>query len=177
MKRQEDMPDQEGEMRTAIREVDGDADIKKVEQLADEIWTEHYTPIIGTDQVRYMLEKFQSYKAISQQISEGMTYFLMYFDEEAVGYMASRPDNEDLFLSKIYVVSRMRGKGIGGHAMNFLSTLARERHYSHLSLTVNKNNISSIRAYEKLGFVNLGPVETDIGNGFIMDDYYMKKSL
>jgi diamine N-acetyltransferase len=49
-----------------------------VETLAGEIWTEHYTPIIGKEQVRYMLDKFQSKDAISGQIrDEGFQYFLI----------------------------------------------------------------------------------------------------
>ena len=171
------MSDSKKDAKIAIREVSGNADIKIVKELADEIWTEHYTPIIGTDQVRYMLANFQSFEAIDKQISEGMTYFLLYFQGEPVGYMASKPEDEDMFLSKIYVLSRMRGKGIGGYGMNFLATMAREKGFAHLSLTVNKNNSDSIRAYEKLGFINQGPLQTDIGQGFIMDDYLMKKKL
>ena len=30
---------------------------------------------------------------------------------------------------------------------------------------------------EKLGFKNVGPLVTDIGNGFVMDDYQMEKAL
>lgn len=171
------MSDQEKQLRILVREVQGQEDLKKVEQLAEEIWTQHYTPIIGSNQVRYMLDKFQSLEAMGQQISEGMTYFLMDYQGEAAGYMASKPNKDELFLSKIYVRYELRGKGIGRHAMNYLDALGRDQGYLYLSLTVNKNNTNSIRAYEKFGFVNLGPLETDIGNGFIMDDYFMKKKL
>mgnify|MGYP000023520888 CR=1 FL=1 len=167
----------QNQTKIVVREVKGKEDVKQVEELADEIWTKHYTPIIGSDQVRYMLENFQSFEAIVKQMSEGMNYFLMDFQGKPVGYMASKPDDEDLFLSKIYVLSGMRGKGIGGYAMNFLANMAREQGFRHMTLTVNKNNTDSIRAYQKMGFVNLGPLETDIGNGFIMDDYLMKKKL
>ncbi len=167
----------QNQTKIVVREVKGKEDVKQVEELADEIWTQHYTPIIGSDQVRYMLENFQSFEAIVKQMSEGMNYFIMDFQGEPVGYMASKPDDEDLFLSKIYVLSGMRGKGIGGYAMNFLANMAREQGFRHMTLTVNKNNTDSIRAYQKMGFVNLGPLETDIGNGFIMDDYLMKKKL
>ena len=164
-------------MKISVREARGKNDIKKVEQLADEIWTQHYTPIIGIDQVDYMLENFQSFEAIEKQISEGMDYFLLFFEGQPVGYMASKPEGENMFLSKIYVLSDMRGKGIGSYAMNYLETRAKEVGCRNLSLTVNKNNTDSIRAYEKLGFINVRPLQTDIGKGFIMDDYFMKKQL
>lgn len=171
------MKESEHPNQVALVKVSNEEDIRQVEELADQIWTQHYTPIIGIDQVRYMLKNFQSSAAIAKQISEGMQYYLLYFENEAVGYLAFKQDDEDLFLSKIYVLSRMRGKGIGSYAMRFLSSVGEEMGLRNLSLTVNKNNSDSISAYEKLGFVNLGAVETDIGKGFIMDDYLMKKKL
>ena len=44
-------------------------------------------------------------------------------------------------------------------------------------LTVNKGNDLGIRAYLGTGFRTIDAVETDIGNGFIMDDYIMEKRI
>ncbi len=44
-------------------------------------------------------------------------------------------------------------------------------------LTVNKNNVRAINAYEKIGFKNLGSVIQEIGHGFVMDDYKMEKTI
>ena len=41
-------------------------------------------------------------------------------------------------------------------------------------LTVNKHNDIAIRAYRGLGFELIGEGVTDIGNGFVMDDYYFE---
>lgn len=157
-------------------EVISQQQILSVEALAREIWTEHYTPIIGRDQVEYMLGEFQSDKAISAQIkTEGYRYFLMEAKGRYIGYMAVQPRGEELFLSKIYVEASRRGKGFGKRAIQFLENLASTLHLRKISLTVNKNNMKSIKAYEKMGFNNLGPVVQDIGNGFIMDDFKMEK--
>ena len=40
-----------------------------IARLAQEIWHEHYKPIIGEQQVAYMLEKFQSADQIWTDIS------------------------------------------------------------------------------------------------------------
>jgi ribosomal protein S18 acetylase RimI-like enzyme len=146
-----------------------------VEFLAREIWTEHYTPIIGREQVEYMLEKFQSQDSISQQISAGIIYFLIRSGEEFIGYIAVQPKGDELFLSKIYVVSARRGRGHGKKAIQFVESLAKERKLGKIVLTVNKNNSKSIRAYEKMGFTIAGSLIQDIGNGFVMDDYKMEK--
>ena len=44
-------------------------------------------------------------------------------------------------------------------------------------LTVNKYNEMGIRAYQAKGFETIESVETDIGRGFIMDDYVMEKRI
>ena len=44
-----------------------------------------------------------------------------------------------------------------------------------LYLTVNKHNELGIRAYRAKGFETIDAVETDIGEGFVMDDYIMEK--
>ena len=49
-------------MNTVIRSAKEDNDIKTIVKLADEIWNQHYLPIIGKEQVDYMLGKNQSYK-------------------------------------------------------------------------------------------------------------------
>ena len=46
-----------------------------------------------------------------------------------------------------------------------------------IELTVNKYNSGTIAAYEKMGFEKVRPAVFDIGGGYIMDDYIMKKSL
>jgi len=148
-----------------------------VETLAREIWTGHYTPIIGSEQVEYMLERFQSEEAILQQIALGVLYFLITADEELVGYIALHPRSDALFLSKIYVRSDQRGRGYGKRAVQFAETLAHARRLKKIILTVNKNNIDSIKAYERMGFKNTGSLTQDIGNGFVMDDYKMEKTI
>ncbi len=148
-----------------------------VESLAREIWTKHYTPIIGREQVEYMLERFQSEQAVMQQISVGILYFLIKTDEEFIGYIAVHPRKDELFLSKIYVRADRRGRGYGKKAVQFVETLAQARRLNKIVLTVNKNNVDSIKAYEKMGFKNTGSLIQDIGNGFVMDDYKMEKTV
>ncbi len=59
-----------------------------IAQLADTIWREHYTPIIGASQVAYMLSEFQSAKAIEKQVSQGVQYYLIFYASHPVGYLA-----------------------------------------------------------------------------------------
>ncbi len=150
----------------------------KVADLAKIIWNEHYTPIIGQEQVDYMVGKFQSAEAIDHQISqEGYEYYLIHNDNKPVGYIGISLKEDDLFLSKFYILQECRGQGIGSEALAFIVGRARALNANSVSLTVNKNNANSIEAYYKMGFQNTGPVVADIGNGFVMDDYVMRLRL
>ncbi|WP_303315540.1 GNAT family N-acetyltransferase [Flavivirga abyssicola] len=149
----------------------------QIEKLANVIWREHYIPIVGKPQIDYMLDKYQSAGAIERQVADGFEYFLMAYEETPVGYISVKKEDEALFLSKIYVLSSHRGKKIGKKAMLFIEEKAKDYQLKNIRLTVNINNTNAIKAYEKLGFVNVGPLVTDIGNGFVMDDYQMKKTV
>ena len=159
---------------TAVKQ---DSDIEVIAQLAKEIWTHHYTPIIGIDQVNYMLEKFQSESSIKSQLVNGYEYHLLKFDDRPAGYIAFCYKDGHLFLSKIYVHANFRGKGIGKAAMCFMENEAQLNGYSKIRLTVNKHNSNSILAYEKMGFETITAIVQDIGNGYVMDDYVLEKKL
>jgi len=148
-----------------------------VESLARDIWTEHYASIIGKEQVAYMLSRFQSKEAISEQISSGMLYFLMQEDNEFIGYFAVQQKGLALFLSKIYVKLSKRRRGYGRKAVHFAEALAKDKFLTKIVLTVNKNNVNTIMAYEKIGFKNSGSLIQDIGSGFVMDDFTMEKTV
>jgi len=145
--------------------------------FAEPIWYEHYTPIIGEKQVEYMLEKFQSEQAIKSQIQQGYLYFQVTYDSQLVGYFSVQlREKNSLFISKFYLASIARGKGLGKSMLNYIQQLAIDNNCKTLDLTVNKYN-SAYQIYLKLGFTNQGSVEFDIGNGYIMDDYLMSKSV
>ncbi|MDZ7613369.1 MAG: GNAT family N-acetyltransferase [Flavobacteriaceae bacterium] len=153
------------------------SDLLVIEALAQIIWREHYTPIIGPDQVEYMLAKYQSVAAMQEQINSGYSYYLMVVQEIPVGYLSLRLNAHAVFLSKIYVLKEQRGRGIARAAMNFVISETTRAGLGLITLTVNKNNTGSIHAYEKMGFVNKGSIVTEIGEGFVMDDFVMEMEL
>lgn len=157
-----------------------DTDIAIVAELAGEIWTEHFPPIIGTAQTAYMIKTFQSAEAVSRQITEdGYQYYILQLGADRIGYTAVHPEPASgaMFLSKIYLRKTFRGRGFSRSTMEFIAALARERGLTTIYLTVNKQNLSSIAVYEKLGFIRARDLITDIGNGFVMDDYVMEMYL
>lgn len=166
-------------MSTVIEKVTTDNELHEVAELAEKIWHECFVGIISLGQIDYMVEKFQSYNAMREQIKvQGYTYLAVREDGELCGYIAIKPEKDDrLFLSKLYLRSDMRGKGVGTKMLERVFDEARTLGRKRVYLTVNKHNDRAIAVYMKTGFETVDEVVTDIGNGFVMDDYIFEYSL
>lgn len=145
--------------------------IAQVSRLAHIIWSEHYLPIIGNEQISYMLEKFQSQDAIGQQIDTGYRYYIIFERQVEAGYFSVQNKPEKLFLSKLYILESFRRKGIGNQTIKFIKSTFNN---PVIQLSVNKNNSDSIAFYKNVGFEIVDDVVVDIGGGFVMDDYVME---
>ena len=114
-------------------------DVEQTAQMADAIWHEYFTPIIGAEQVAYMLEKFQCVAAMQRQISqENMQYFRLMRDGVMVGYTGIREEPDALFLSKLYLAKEYRGQGLARQTLNALVQRCRRQGLSKIWLTVNR---------------------------------------
>ena len=142
--------------------------------VAEEIWREHYIPIIGEKQVEYMLEKFLSADALVEQINSGYEYFLFSYDYTFAGFAGIKEEDGKLFLSKLYVDEEFRGKGIGKHMFQKFVEICKMRNLKGIWLTCNRHNTDTLAVYEHLGFTKVREEVTDIGNGFVMDDYILE---
>jgi len=162
-------------MKAVLKRVTTPKQVEVVVQLAHIIWTEHYTPIIGKDQVAYMLSTYHSFHTITNDIANtSIHYYLILNDSKPIGYVGIRLENKNLFLSKIYILLEARGHGFGQQAVTFIKELAIAKRLEKLTLTVNINNSETIAAYKKMGFEITGDICSDIGEGYVMDDYKME---
>ena len=166
-------------MVCTIRKISSDTDITAVAELADEIWHEHFIPIIGDQQVEYMLEKFQSPVAIAEQLRSGFEYYIAAINKKHVAYMGLVPDppNGKMMISKIYVKREARGGGIGKRLLQLVEMECNKRRIGTIWLTVNRFNHAPIEWYRRNGFSVVDEVKKDIGGGFYMDDFIMQKQL
>ena len=149
-------------------------DFPMLATLAKRLWHCAFDNLIGRDQADYMIDKFQSEPAfLRQTTSEYYNYFFIVQGEERVGYtaLANNPSENRLFLSKLYLAPEVQGKGIAVKTLGFIKDKAKEWGKNAVYLTVNKGNARAIAVYEKFGFKRIDSVVTDIGGGFVMDDY------
>ena len=159
--------------------VDDAAQVAQVSKLAEEIWLEHYPAIIGLAQTRYMIDTLQNAAAVAIHIARGALYFLLQHGGASVGYAAVELQAERgaLFVSKLYLLRDLRGRGLGQRTLEALADLARERGLQRLELTVNRNNALALRCYARFGMTIEGTLLTEIGEGYAMDDYVLAMPL
>lgn len=143
--------------------------------MADTVWHEFFPCILTAGQIDYMVEKFQSQAALARQIEDGYSYYFILDEGERVGYMGIQPKDGKLFLSKLYILEPYRQKGYAGKAFAFLAGYCREHSLKSIWLTVNRHNDHAIGVYKNKGFTVVREQKTDIGSGYIMDDYVMER--
>lgn len=151
-----------------------DEQIHEIADMAEIIWNQHFVPIIGKEQVDYMVEKFQSYPALKYQIEQdGYEYYQIYSLDTFTGYTGIHQEEDALFLSKLYIHEDFRGQRLASGAFHFLVNLCKERGLKKIWLTCNKYNANTLAVYDHLGFKITDQQRADIGNGFVMDDYIL----
>ncbi len=155
-----------------FRKVSSLKDIDVLAKKADEIWHEYFPGIITVEQIDYMVDLFLSPKAIKEEIADGYIFYsALNKDNEMIGFAVFKPEEDRLFISKLYVEKSSRGKGYGSEMFNKAIEVAREHKLDRMYLTVNKENESAINIYKHKGFKIIDSVVNDIGGGFVMDDY------
>lgn len=159
-----------------ISPVKTDEEILLLSKKACEVWYEYFPCILSDEQIDYMVDKFQSFNAISDQIkNKGYEYYLISDENEIMGYTGIKKEEEKLFISKLYILKQFRKKGVASFILDFINEYAKENGLKSLYLTVNKLNTNTIEVYKHRGFEIIKEQKADIGNGFYMDDYIMEK--
>lgn len=75
-----------------IRQATTDEDLRKVADMARPIWHEAFAGIITDEQIGYMVERFQSYQAVKDQVdNHKYTYFILSDGGEDAGYCGVQP--------------------------------------------------------------------------------------
>lgn len=157
-----------------------EADLPAISELAGVIWRACYPGIITNEQINYMLAQMYALDALCDEIrSEGIRYDRLLMDDRLVGFASYGPTAEPgvMKLHKLYLLPELHRRGLGSRLLQHVEREVRAGGERRLILSVNKRNAKAIAAYQRNGFVIADSVVTDIGGGFVMDDYIMAKDL
>jgi ribosomal protein S18 acetylase RimI-like enzyme len=153
-------------------------DVEPLVALAREIWYVHYPGIIRGAQIEYMLAQRYDAALVRAELGrEGVWWDKLVVGAEMAGFasyfLTGAPG--EMKLDKLYVHPRYQRRGYGAQLIERAAGRARMCGCVRLALSVNRNNHTAIAAYLKHGFRIAGTAVTDIGGGFVMDDYVMEK--
>ncbi|PYF75882.1 GNAT family N-acetyltransferase [Pedobacter nutrimenti] len=154
-------------------------DIPAIRAIAQITWGPTYVPLIGQQQVDYMLEKMYNDGVLQEQFLHGYIFLMAEINKKDVGfasYSLADPEQGTYKLHKLYVLPETHGKGVGKFLINEVVNKVREAGGKSLELNVNREN-NAKDFYERAGFKIKETVDLDIGNGFFMNDYVMEMKL
>lgn len=155
-------------------------DVKIIQEITNIIWPITYGSILSKTQLDYMLGLFYSDEALIKQIEDKEQLFYLILDSEStIGFIGIEHNykNETVTkIHKVYLLPETQGKGYGKIVFDLIEKLALENNSTALLLNVNRFN-TALNFYKKIGFDVKEEVDIEIGNGYLMEDFVMGKSL
>jgi ribosomal protein S18 acetylase RimI-like enzyme len=155
----------------------GHEHLPRIAHLAGVIWRSYYPRIISRAQIEYMLGRMYDLTTLENELSNGICFDRLLIGDKLAGFTSYGPVGHAMKLYKLYIHPDSQRRGLGTQMLHRVEQLARARGFPKVVLGVNKANSQAITAYEKNGFLIRESICTDIGGGFVMDDYIMEKWL
>ena len=161
-----------------IREATTD-DVDAILEIAEQTWWPTYEPLLGKEQVTFMLGEIYSREKITDQVENNKQSFLLLLeDDKPVAFAAYSPREEypEIYkLHKLYCLPVTQGKGYGKVLINEVIDKTKQAGKQTLDLNVNRHN-NAKSFYEKMGFKIAYQEDIPIGP-YWMNDYVMRKEL
>ncbi|WP_020566871.1 GNAT family N-acetyltransferase [Neolewinella persica] len=174
------------------------AEYETIRQIAHNTWPDTFGDILSGAQIDYMLGMMYSLEAIEAQVAKGHVFHLLLERQSGnqqpspnlqypkaktvrfkpVGYVSHQLDYlpGTTKIHKLYALPSVQGRGYGKAMTHKIETIARAAGQQTLRLDVNYEN-KAVGFYEYLGFEKVGRFDTDIGHGYLMEDWIMEKAL
>ena len=149
------------------------ADAAAIRELALQIWPDTYLPIIGPEQLAYMLNLFYTEEVLMAQMQGAdQRYLLLCEGDEPMGFASfSDLGGGKCKLNKLYVRTDRQGGGLGRMLLQHIVMEAAATGADTLILNVNRHNHHAIGFYGKFGFSQVAVEDITIGGGYFMNDY------
>ena len=157
-----------------------EADFPTIRQIAYDTWPQTFGQILSEQQIAYMLDLMYSLPSLQAQVQQqGHVFLLASEAENPLGYISYELNYQQTTatkIHKIYILPQAQGKGVGKALIDAATAVGLANQNEALLLNVNKYN-KALQFYERIGFEVIGQEDIDIGEGFLMEDFTMKKPI
>ncbi len=166
------------QMLQFIRMTADEKDIRSIQNLARVTFPATYSPIISAEQIDFMMDMMYSETVLRRELEGGVTFLMLLADGTPAGFVSfGKQDDEGLFhLHKIYLLPDFQGLGYGREMFLKAEHEMRAQGAKAFELNVNRHN-KALDFYKKMGMSIDRSGDFDIGGGFYMNDYIMRKEL
>jgi ribosomal protein S18 acetylase RimI-like enzyme len=155
-----------------------------IQLIAHATWPSAYGDILTPEQIDYMLAMMYTPEAVASQVASGQAFYVLetvdmrLHEKQVVGYVSHELDYQPgtTKIHKLYALPGVQGRGYGRLMVEHVADFARSAGQQKVRLDVNYKN-RAIGFYEKLGFEKAERCNTDIGNGYLMEDWVMEMPL
>ena len=151
-----------------IVECKNEDDLKEVAILAEKIWHEFFPGIISEAQIDYMVEQFQSFDAMQDQVKHQQYHYHKVYDGgELIGYIGLQNQPDRLFLSKLYLKDLARGKHYATEMFEYVKKQAEKYNVKKTNETIASHEVKSSKPTKE----NTDTQETVVDEEKNKDDY------
>ena len=166
------------QMLQFIRMTADEKDIRSIRNLARVTFPATYSSIISAKQIDFMMDMMYSETVLRRELEGGVTFLMLLADGTPAGFVSfGKQDDEGLFhLHKIYLLPEFQGLGYGSEMFLKAEQEMRAQGAKAFELNVNRHN-KALDFYKKMGMSIDRSGDFDIGGGFYMNDYIMRKEL
>ena len=166
------------QMLQFIRMTADEKDILSIRNLALVTFPATYSSIISAEQIDFMMDMMYSETVLRRELEGGVTFLMLLADGTPAGFVSfGKQDDEGLFhLHKIYLLPDFQGLGYGREMFLKAEQEMRAQGAKAFELNVNRHN-KALDFYKKMGMSIDRSGDFDIGGGFYMNDYIMRKEL
>jgi diamine N-acetyltransferase len=154
------------------------SEISSIQHIAQQTWPSTFKNILTLEQIHYMLNMMYNTATLQDQLQHQQ--FKIYQENEPLGFIGYEHNckgSSKTKIHKIYILPSAQGKGVGKKLIHEAIQAAQINGDAALFLNVNRYNKAAIDFYQHLGFEVIQSEDIDIGNGFLMEDYVMEKSI
>jgi ribosomal protein S18 acetylase RimI-like enzyme len=152
-----------------------EADIPLLRDLAERTWRVSYAEMLTTEQIDYMLAWMYSPEQIAKEMRERVVWEVALHESRPIGFLSVAIDGRQAKLNKLYVLPEWQGRGFSAALLRRVDEIAAAREAQEIWLQVNKRNERARRAYERAGYSVAREAIFDIGGGFVMDDFLLRR--
>jgi len=150
--------------------------LKRIQALALKTWESTYKKILSPEQLNYMFNKMYSSETLLERLNSKNEFYILKNELDDLGFTEIIIEDISIYISKIYIDPKFQKKGYGLKLIEFIENRATKLTKNYITLNVNRYN-KALDFYKHIGYTIDKSIDIEIGEGYLMEDYIMKKEL